>query len=163
MIIKEIPFEFVVGLREILESHNMVIEPSKYKNGVEQPTALHKHFAAYINDKIVGIGGMVRYTHVESKTIQIYHRNAYTFPEYRNTGIRAKLMEHKVHYCHEYDWNIDDNTIHHAIILKGDNFYKKNNWREHKSWDEETSNGNTITRSTYYLPWKDVKSIYVIK
>ncbi len=145
---------------EMLKEHFISLSASIYKNGVESPGAVHVYFIATDTDTntVAGISVMTRYLNTKENNIKIYHRVAYTFPEYRGKGVWKALMRHKIQYCKDHFWNENDKTTHHAVVKLTDERYANMGWHLHAAF--ETKVGDTrIFRATWYTNWGELKNL----
>ncbi len=145
---------------DMLKENFISLGTSIYNNGVESPGAVHLYCIATDNDtgSLAGISIMTRYLNTKENNIKIYHRVAYTFPEYRGKGVWKSLMRYKIQYCKDYFWNESDNTTHHAVVKLTDERYAKMDWRLHAAFESKVGD-HKIFRATWFTTWGELKNL----
>lgn len=140
---------------ELLKEGHIIIRPEEYSGSIA--TGDHRYFAAYIDNTLVGLSAMVRYQK-EDGSFRIYHRAAYTFPEYRKMGVWQALMKAKVNYIIEHSWS-DDNTWHSVSVAETDDRYKLLGWQEYLRNEQHTDAG-VVPRVVWCNKWINIKEYF---
>lgn len=145
---------------DMLKENFISLDTSIYNNGVESPGAVHLYCIATDADtgNLAGISIMTRYLNRKENNIKIYHRVAYTFPEYRGKGVWKSLMRYKIQYCKDYYWNDGDDTTHHVVVKLTDERYAKLDWRLHSAFETKVGD-QKIFRATWYTSWRELKNL----
>ncbi len=161
IVIQETSYDFLKQYEDSMLLETVLLDPSFYRNGVENKESLHKYFLATINGKPAGTSALVKYLNTNDQTWKIYHRASYTFPEYRNQGVWNALMLHKVKFCQEHSLNDSDRTSHHVSCDIKDQRYRNTGWHLHSAKESEVR-GKILFQATWFLEWRDLKQKYQV-
>jgi len=161
----KIEYKIVENFEEIYEAfkdeENMVAEKEYYeKNFPHISSGEHKHFGAYLNNKLVGTGSIIKYYQKETK--KIYHLWGWTHNEHRHKKIWLNLMKIKADYITQNKW-CDDNTTNWAAVSHSDNRFKNLGWNY--SYDVNNKfKDKIISKKIWWISWKNYKniSLYII-
>lgn len=159
LMIKETTLLFFESIEDILKEGNIVIRPNEYSDHIAAGD--HRYFSAHNKNKLVGVSAMVRFIDQVNNKTRIYHRAAWTHPDYRKTGVWTKLMKHKLNYINDFNW-CENNTIHMVTVAITDHRYRNLGWQ---FWNRTAQNTQTgqILRDTWYVTWGELKKQYGIE
>ena len=158
----KIEYKIVENFNEIFEAfkdeENMVVDKEYYKKNFPHISeGEHKHFGAYLNNKLIGTSSMIKYFDTENKKKRIYHLWAWTHNEHRRKKIWSNLMKIKATYIEKNNW-CEDNTLNIAALSKDDNRYKNMGWLEAYKI-EKTYNNKPLYKIILYNYWKNYKKM----
>jgi hypothetical protein len=161
IIIQETTYEFLKPYEDQMLTENVLLDPSFYRNGVENKESISKYFLASINGESAGTSTLVKYLNSNDQTWKIYHRASYTFPKFRKQGVWTSLMSYKVNYCYSHNLNDNDKTSHHVSCDISDQRYRQSGWHLHGAKESEIK-GKKMFQATWFLDWAELKKLYNI-
>lgn len=159
MEIKETTLTFFESIRDLLKEGHILIRPDEYSDHIASGD--HRYFSAHDGDKLVGVSAMVKFVNKDDRKTRIYHRAAWTHPDYRKKGVWTALMKYKLNYINELNW-CDDKMVHIVTVATTDNRYRNLGWHFWNRTAQETKNGQ-ILRDTWYIRWEELKEQYGVK
>jgi len=161
IVIQETTYDFLKQYEDQMLTETVLLDPSFYRNGIENKDAIQKYFLAVINGKPAGTSALVKYLNTNDNTWKIYHRASYTLPEFRSQGVWNSLMSYKVNYCQEHNLNDSEKTTHHVSCDISDQRYRNQGWHLHSAKESEIR-GKKLFQATWFLEWADLKQLYQI-